>query len=127
MRLYHHAATHISCSSADFAYKKTLRFGEMEKLNLVANDCYNILKELGIRSISKYIGSHKLVNSMEEDRNLPKNTHLSMQFIEILKSMGYDVILEDNNPYDYSDLDDNDLENFNAIIKKGGISDEDND
>ena len=127
MRLYHHAATHISCSSADFAYKKTLRFGEMEKLNLVANDCYNILKELGIRSISKYIGSHKLVNSMEEDRNLPKNTHLSMQFIEILKSMGYDVILEDNNQYDYSDLDDNDLENFNAIIKKGGISDEDND
>ncbi len=127
MRLYHHAATHISCSSADFGYKKSLRFGEMEKLNLVANDCPNILKELGIRSISKYVGSHRLVNYMESERKLPKKTHLSMQFIEILKSIGYDLIIEDSDPHDYSDLDDTDLENFNSIIKKGGNSaDEDN-
>jgi hypothetical protein len=92
MRLYHHASTHISVSSANTAFQKTLKFGEMEKLNLVANDCPNILLELGIRSIKKYIGSHKLVDEMERTRELPdrKDLNISLQFIEILKSMGYD-------------------------------------
>lgn len=96
MRLYHHASTKVSCSSADHGYTRTLRFGEMEKLNLVANDCPNILRELGIRSITKYIGSHKLVTNIEETRELPKNPKLSMQFIEILKSIGYVLTLEDD-------------------------------
>jgi len=126
MRLYHHASTHISCSSADFAYKKTLKMGEMEKLNLVANDCPNILKELGIRSISKYIASHRHINNMERTRELPKNTHLSLQFVEILKSMGYELIVDDKNSVDYSDLDDVDIANFNTIIK-GEDDNEDND
>ena len=124
MRLYHHASTKVSCSSADFAYKRTLRFGEMEKLNLVANDCPNILKELGIRSVTKYIGSHKLINQIEETRELPKNAHMSLQFVEILKSMGYKLTvskLSDN----YSGTDEKDDDNLNAIIKKEVKSNED--
>ena len=91
MRLYHHASTKISCSSADHGYTRTLRFGEMEKFNLVANGCPNILKELGIRSIVKYVGSHKLVTEIEATRELPKKTKITMRFIEILKSMGYNL------------------------------------
>ena len=124
MRLYHHASTKVSCSSADFAYKRTLRFGEMEKLNLVANDCPNILKELGIRSVTKYIGSHKLINEIEETRTLPKNTHMSLQFVEILKSMGYKLSvskISDN----YTKIGEQDENNINAIIKKEKDSDED--
>lgn len=149
MRLYHHASTKVSCSSADHGYTRTLRFGEMEKLNLVANDCPNILKELGIRSITKYIGSHKLVSEIEETRELPENPKMSMRFIEILKSMGYnlqvidddnDSVLEeaistqtnDDNDEDYNseqdleDYDDYDIDNFNAVIKKEKGSYEDN-
>lgn len=121
MRLYHHASTKISCSSADHGYTRTLRFGEMEKLNLVANDCPNILRELGIRSITKYIGAHKLVSEIEETRELPKNPKMSMQFLEILKSMGYNLTLVDdaNSETTESDLDIVDIDNFNNIIKKG--------
>lgn len=122
MRLYHHASTKISCSSVDHGYTRTLRFGEMEKLNLVANDCPNILKELGIRSITKYVGSHKLVTDIEETRELPKNPKLSMQFIEILKSIGYVLTLEDDiEDIDTTDepvYDEFDEDNFNNIIKK---------
>lgn len=122
MRLYHHASTKVSCSSADHGYTRTLRFGEMEKLNLVANDCPNILKELGIRSITKYVGSHKLVTDIEEKRTLPKNPKLSMQFIEILKSIGYVLTLEDEiediDTTDEAVYDQFDEDNFNSIIKK---------
>lgn len=120
MRLYHHASTKVSCSSADHGYTRTLRFGEMEKLNLVANDCPNILKELGIRSITKYIGSHKLVTNIEETRTLPKNPKLSMQFIEVLKSIGYVLTLEEDVDDNSTNIefDDFDMDNFNNIIKK---------
>lgn len=146
MRLYHHACTKVSCSSADHGYTRTLRFGEMEKLNLVANDCPNILKELGIRSITKYVGSHKLVSDIEETRELPENTKLSMRFIEILKSMGYELKViddEENNnltvnsatnepEYDediddsLDELDEYDIEAFNQVIRKEKSNDEDN-
>ena len=100
----------------------------MEKLNLVANDCPNILKELGIRSVTKYIGSHNLINNMEKDRELPKNTKLSLQFAEILKSMGYDIMVDGKNliTTDYMNVDDIDISNINMIIK-GEILDEDAD
>ncbi len=133
MRLYHHASTKISCSSADHGYTRTLRFGEMEKLNLVANDCPNILKELGIRSITKYVGSHKLVTNIEETRELPKNPKMSMQFIEILKSMGYELVIEQDDDIidiDMSDeavYDEIDEDNFNNIIKKESSSNESDD
>ena len=136
MRLYHHASTKVSCSSAEHGYTRTLRFGEMEKFNLIANDCPNILKELGIRSIVKYIGSHKLVTDMEETRELPKNPRLNMSFLEILKSMGYEVTHEDdksdveyvpdtsNDEDEYYLMDDEDDEldpidiaNLNNIVK----------
>jgi len=130
MRLYHHASTKVSCSSADFGYTRTLRFGEMEKLNLVANDCPNILKELGIRSITKYIGSHKLVDDIQATRTLPNNPKMSLQFIEILKSVGYNLTIEDDNQIsdidmtDEVELDTVDEYNFNSIIKKEKDSNE---
>jgi hypothetical protein len=63
---------------------------------------------------------------MERTRELPKNTQLSLQFIEILKSMGYELIVDDSKSIDYSDLDDVDIANFNNIIK-GEDDNEDND
>lgn len=141
MRLYHHASTKVSLSSADHGYTRTLRFGEMEKLNLVANDCPNILKELGIRSITKYVGSHKLVSDIEETRTLPANPKMTMRFTEILKSMGYDLIIEDDatklnysttNPDiteedALSELDEFDINAFNSIIGGKESPDENND
>ena len=130
MRLYHHASTKVSRSSAEHGYTRTLRFGEMEKLNLVANDCPNILKELGIRSITKYIGSHRLVTEIEATRELPKNAKMSMRFLEILKSIGYELVVEDEPDLinsNYENMDEVDENNFNAnIIMKGNDSDEDN-
>lgn len=125
MRLYHHAATHISESSADSAYGRTLKFGEMEKMNLVANDCPNILKELGIRSVTKYIGSHRMIADMQETRELPENTRLSLNFIEVVKSMGYSISIE-NNVVDYKGLDERDLQQINSIMGKEEDSNEDN-
>lgn len=127
MRLYHHASTHVSCSSVENAYRKTLRFGEMEKLNLVANDCPNILKELGIRSLTKYVGSHRLVNEMQETRELPTKARLNLQFIEILKSMGYE--LDVNYKKGHLErlsrvMDDVDINGFNDLFK--GDNDESN-
>jgi hypothetical protein len=125
MRLYHHAATHISESSAESPYGRALKFGEMEKLNLVANDCPNTLKELGIRSVVKYIGSHRQIAEMEENRKLPEKTRLSLDFIEVVKSMGYNISIE-HNSVDYDNLDDKDLQNLNAIIGKELEDNEDN-
>ena len=135
MRLYHHASTKVSCSSADFGYNRTLRFGEMEKLCLLGNDCSAILKELGIRSIVKYVGSHKLVTKIEESRELPEDAKMTMKFIEILKSMGYELTVENDDTsvltngedtVDEDALDTVDLTNFNSIIKKGSADIEDN-
>lgn len=129
MRLYHHASTKVSCSSAEFAYKRTLRFGEQEKLNLVANDCPNILKELGIRSMTKYIGSHKMVKDMETTRELPTNTRLSLTFAEIVKSMGYNIKVNGKNltGTDYSQIDEIDIERLNSIFKGEEFDDDDGD
>jgi DNA-directed RNA polymerase beta subunit len=128
MRLYHHASTHISVSSANTAFQKTLKFGEMEKLNLVANDCPNILLELGIRSIKKYIGSHKLVDEMERTRELPdrKDLNISLQFIEILKSMGYEMKIDKINKPTYDNMDEVDLNNVNSLFNTKGVEEDDN-
>lgn len=129
MRLYHHASTKVSCSSADHGYTRTLRFGEMEKLNLVANDCPAILKELGIRSITKYVGSHKLVTDIEETRELPENPKMSMRFIEILKSMGYDLIVDydDENDKTSVDLDPSEYYTTDDIAIEGDDNDDEED
>ena len=128
MRLYHHASSHISISSANTAFQKTLKFGEMEKLNLVANDCPNILLELGIRSIKKYIGSHKLVDEMERTRELPerKDLNISLQFIEILKSMGYEMKIDKINKPTYENMDEVDLNNVNSLFNTKGVEEDDN-
>lgn len=119
MRLYHHASTKVSCSSADFAYKRTLRFGEQEKLNMVANDCPHILKELGIRSVTKYIGSHKMINDMETLRELPANPRLALTFAELMKSIGYLIKVNRKNltGTDYSTIDEVDTEHMNSLYK----------
>ena len=124
MRLYHHASTKVSCSLADFAYMRTLRFGEQEKLNMVANDCPHILKELGIRSVTKYIGSHKMISDMETTRELPKNPRLSLTFAELMKSIGYNIKINRKNltGTDYSTIDDVDMEHLNSLFK--GVSED---
>jgi hypothetical protein len=119
MRLYHHASTHISISAYDSDYKKTLKLGEMEKFNLVSSGCTNILKELSIRSIHKYVGASRLVSQMEETRELPTNPILSLKLASIMKSIGYDIRLNGKSliKSDLSkvEFDDTDIANFNNL------------
>ena len=124
MRLYHHASTKVSCSSAEYAYKRTLRLGEMEKLNLVANDCPNILKELGIRSITKYIGAHKMIDEMQETMELPHKTHMNLQFVEILKSLGYTVHTNKISSRNFARCSDKDIYSMNDVMKEGGYNED---
>lgn len=93
IRLYHHASIHISESGTDKNFNKMLKFGEMEKFNLLASKSTNILKELSIRSMQKYIGGQRLVKEMEQTRELPKNPIYSLRFAKLLKSFGYDIQL----------------------------------
>lgn len=94
IRLHHHAAVHISESAVyNINFNKMLKLGEMEKFNLVASDSKNILKELSIRSIHKYLGARRLVSDMEYTRELPDGAKLNMRFAQVLKSIGYDILL----------------------------------
>ena len=69
-----------------------------------------------------FLKSFQVVTNIEETRELPKNPKLSMQFIEILKSIGYVLTLEDDiEDIDTTDepvYDEFDEDNFNNIIKK---------
>ena len=95
IRLNHNASIHVSESSTyNINFNKMLKLGEMEKFNLVASDSKNILKELSIRSVHKYLGAMNLINQMEYDRKLPENTTLNLRFAQILKSIGYDILLD---------------------------------
>ena len=119
MRVYHHASIHISQSAVDSDYNKTLKLGEMEKLNLVAAGCTSILQELSIRSVHKYVGASKMIHDMEESRELPENPILSLKLASIFKSMGYDIRL-DGKSLIKSDLsnvefDETDIANFNNL------------
>ena len=116
-------------SAEEFAYKRTLRFGEMEKLNLVANDCPSILREIGIRSVTKFIGSHKYIRDMEETRELPGNPKLSLRFAEIMKSMGYNIKVNgkslSNSDYTESLATAEDVDRINRIFHGDEVTDED--
>ena len=123
MRVYHHASIHISESSVNSDYNKTLKLGEMEKMNLVASGCTNILKELSIRSVHKYIGASKMVSDMEETRELPKNPLLALKFANLMKSMGYDIRLNgrsivksDISKVDFDETDINNFNNLSALV-----------
>ena len=106
IRLNHHASTHVSISPIDSDFNKMLRLGEMEKFNLLASDSTNILKELSIRSIQKYIGSRKLVEDMWYERKLPDNPTLSLKFAQLVKSIGYNINLDGKPlvPSDFRDV-----------------------
>lgn len=118
MRLNKHSVTMLSCSGVDNPGRKYLRFGEMEKLNMLTNGCTNILRELGIRSMTKYVGAKRLINEMEDTRELPANAHMSLHFVEILKSIGYDLTIDKRNISDLSVIDDKDLLEFNGTTEE---------
>lgn len=119
MRVYHHASTHLSMSDANADYKKLLKLGEMEKFNLMSSDSLGILKELSLRSGHKYVGSNRINNILQETREVPTNTALSLKFASILKTMGYDILI-DGRPIIKADMsklemDETDIEKFNSI------------
>lgn len=104
MRLNHHASTHVSISPVmGVNFNKMLKLGEMEKLNLVSSNSKSILKELSIRSVHKYLGSIKMIEDMEITREIPEDTSLSLRFAQVLKSIGYDILL-DGKPLVKSDI-----------------------
>ena len=90
--------------------------------NLVSSNSTAILKELSIRSVHKYLGSIKLIEDLEVSRELPENVSLSLRFAQILKSIGYDILL-DNKPLVKSDtsnieISEKDEKLFNSIEVK---------
>ena len=108
VRVHHHSSTKVSESHLKPYLVKSLKLGEMEKLNLIANGAKNILKELSIRSVSKHIGAYRMAMEMQETLELPENPILSLKFARLLKSMGYsiqldgvDIIESDNRRVDY--------------------------
>lgn len=113
IRLYHHASTHASKSWIKSNYNKMLKFGEMEKLNLMANECTDILKELSIRSTHKHAGAYKMIMDMERNRELPKEPKLSLKFARMLKSIGYDIYIG-GQPLVETD-------NSNAVVAEEGL------
>ena len=123
MRLNHHASIHVSTSPVmGVNFNKMLKLGEMEKFNLVSSNSTAILKELSIRSVHKYLGSIKLIEDLEVSRELPENVSLSLRFAQILKSIGYDILL-DNKPLVKSDtsnieISEKDEKLFNSIEVK---------
>ena len=87
MRLHHHAFTKVS--AYNFRDSKQLKLGEMEKLNLFANGCYNVLNELAVRSPNKYILTKKMLDKLELNGEIPKNIRHKGELEEILKTLGY--------------------------------------
>jgi len=92
MRVCHHASTHLSV--ADTSSRKTLKLGEMEKLNLVANDCPAILTELSIRSFTKKAHAHELTSEIMTTRKLPKNTRTTLRSVSFMRALGYEILLD---------------------------------
>ena len=66
-----------------------------------------------------------MIAEMETTRKLPEKTRLSLNFIEVVKSMGYNISIE-HNQQDYSNLDERDMQHLNAIIGKDIDDNEDN-
>lgn len=89
MRVSQHAAIKVSESTR--SSDKKLRLGEMEKFNLIANDCENILYELSLRDLQRHIGGLYLLNDLENNEDFPEESHVSLQTATIFKSLGYDI------------------------------------
>lgn len=93
----------------------------MEKFNLLSSNSYNILKELSIRSKHKYINPNKLLYELEKNREIPKNTTLSFQFANLLKSLGYSIAVDGKSlvKTDVSNIDfqEEDYKEFNSNFK----------
>ena len=96
IRLYHHASIHISeAKYTDIS--SALKLGEMEKLNLLSQELSNTLKELSIRSMTKYKYSYKYTKDMQNTKKLPDNLILNLRFVQLLKSIGYNIKLDNKN------------------------------
>ena len=63
---------------------------------------------------------------MQEKRELPKHPHMSLQFVEILKSIGFELKTSKLSSNNFSGTSDKDIVYMNAVMKEGN-SDENND
>lgn len=130
MRLHHDATNHLieasivdntNCESTTTSNKKVkaVRLGEMEKFNLVASNCTNILKELSYRGVHRYTNMHNLIKSIETNRMLPNDASRIYNFATIFKALGYELVLDGTSLSlsDYSNcIDEDDLNILNAQI-----------
>ena len=123
IRLYHHASIHISEAKYD-DISTALKLGEMEKLNLLSHELSDTLKELSIRSMSKYKYSYKMTKDIQNTGDLPDTTILNLRFIQLLKSIGYNIKLDDKNIinsdlHEIEKIEDEDIKNMSAYEIKG--------
>ena len=93
IRLQHHASLQSSTSYLKANSDKMLKFSYMEELNLVANNCTDILEEFGIRSMRKHASPYTLVYEMMTSGILPRNPKLAMLFNRLLRCLGVDMTL----------------------------------
>lgn len=105
MRIDQHASA--KCSTSTRHSTKKLKLGEMEKLNLVSNDCPHILKEISLRDLNKNVGGLYLLNELENTGKLPKHNQIVLQTATLFRTLGYDLKVDGRSieRSDYSQMD----------------------
>lgn len=122
IRLYHHASIHISEAKYD-DMSTALKLGEMEKLNLLSQELSSTLKELSIRSMNKYKYSYRLTKELQDTEKLPDELFLNLRFIQLLKSIGYNIKLNSKNIinsdfHEVEEISEKDIENMSSYEVK---------
>lgn len=90
IRLHHDAVTKVSLSYLKSNSGKSLKFGEMEILNLAARGKTSIINELDVRSGTKHIGAYTKIHEMQTTGELDIEPANNMRFFSYFRSLGVD-------------------------------------
>lgn len=116
IRLHHHAPTKASRSFLKTNNNRMLKLGEMEKLSLAANGCYNVLTELSLRSTRKHNNPFTKINHLIETGEMPEELDPKLNFAVLLKSMGLEMMVDGESLIPSLDEDLNLLNNNMSIL-----------
>ena len=95
IRLHHDAVTKVSLSYLKSNSGKSLKFGEMELLNLAARGKTAIINELDVRSGTKHIGAFTKIYEMQTTGELDVEPANNMRFFSYFRSLGLDFKIDD--------------------------------
>lgn len=115
IRLYHHASKQSSTAFLKTNYSKLLKIGYMEQLNIIANGGEGILSELGVRGLRKHTNSYRMIYDMMTKGFLPDKLYPSPSFNKLLRSMGMDMLLNNNSLVNTDNTEPDEI--FNKLYK----------